>query len=81
MQPDDMRPPPPPLDDEPPRAEIEQTGRWTYRVLVIHGLMGYGPDGYGWLRLGRRWAEAKARRELARYVRNEVRHENRWSIR
>jgi hypothetical protein len=68
------------IDGEPPRAEIEQVGRWIYRIAIIHGMMSYGPDGYGWHRLGRKHAESKARRELARYLRSEARHENRWSI-
>ena len=71
---------PPPWDLGVPVAEIEQTGRWIYRVAIIHGPMSYGPDGYGWLRPGRRWAERKGRRELARYLRKEERHANRWQI-
>ena len=75
------REPPPPWDPGPPTAEIEQIGRWTYRVAIIHGLMSYGPDGYGWHVLGRRWAERKAVRELAKYVRREERHANRRTFR
>jgi hypothetical protein len=76
----ETREPPPPWDYGPPTAEIEQTGRWTYRVAILHGPMSYGPDGYGWLRLGRRLAERKGRRELARYLRREARHANRWTV-
>ena len=71
---------PPPCDLGIPVAEIEQTGRWIYRVTIIHGMMSYGPGGCGWLRPGLRWAERKGRRELARYLRKEERHANRWQI-
>lgn len=60
------------IDDE-PRAEVQQIGRWTYRVSVIHGICSWGPDGYGWHVLGRRRAARKARKALARYLRQEVR--------
>lgn len=59
--------------DEQPEAEIQQVGRWTYRVSVSHGLLTYGPDGYGWHILGRRRAERKAERALARYIRKQAR--------
>ena len=38
---------PPPWDQGVPAAEIEQAGRWIYRVVIIHGMMSYGPDGCG----------------------------------
>ncbi len=71
---------PPPWDPGVPVAEIEQAGRWIYRVVIIHGMMSYGPDGYGWFRPGRGWAERKGRRELARYLRKQERHANRWQV-
>ena len=72
-----MRPPPDPWDDDaPPHAEVEQTGRWTYTIVILDGLMSYGPDGYGWIRPGRGWAERKARRELAKYLRGQARRAN-----
>lgn len=51
-----------------PRAEVTQLGRWLYRVTIVDGLMVYGPDGYGWRRIGRGRAVRKARRGLARYT-------------
>lgn len=55
------------MDDQ-PYAEIEQYGRWTWIVSVHHGPIQWGPDGVGWFVLGRRRAERKAQRALARYV-------------
>lgn len=57
----------------PPQAEVRRVGRWTYHVQVVDGLTTWGPDGYGWHVLGRRRALSKARRVLARYLRNEAR--------
>lgn len=55
--------------DLPSEAHIERRGRWTYLVSVHHGITIWAPDGIGWYVLGRRRAERKARRVLARYVR------------
>ena len=52
-------------------ATVERIGRWTYLVVIRDGLMRYGPDGCGWHVLGRRWANSKARRELAKYRRSQ----------
>lgn len=60
------------LDNERPHAEVQRVGRWTYVVTVHHGLTCYGPGGRGWLVLGRRHAERKAARVLARYLRDEA---------
>ena len=73
-------PPPNYLDECEPEARIEQAGRWTYSVYVTHGLMSIGPNGLPWLRLGRKRAERKARRELARYKRQEARRKAAWTI-
>lgn len=60
-------------DEHPPHAEITKTGRFTYHIIITHGLTTYGPVfggvQIGWHRIGRRRAEAKARRELDRYKR------------
>lgn len=68
------------LDDCEPTAVITQHGRWVYGVHITHGLMGIGPDGGDWLRLGRRQAERKGHRELARYKRAEERRKSAWTI-
>lgn len=52
-----------------PEAHLKQVGRWTYYVTVQHGMTQWGPNGGGWFVLGRRWAGWKARRMLAKYVR------------
>lgn len=73
---------PPPWEEavEPPHAIVEQSGRWIYRIYITDGLMQYGPNGYGWHRLGRQRAERKARRELARYNRGRQRRTEAWEI-
>lgn len=64
-----------PLDpDAPPIGRVEPAGtflgRPRWRVYVAHGLLSWGPDGYGWFVTGSRAkAEAKARRVLERYLR------------
>ncbi len=60
-------------DGDQPRAEVQRLGRWSYRVSVQHGLLCYGPGGYGWHVLGRQRAERKGARALARYLRDEAR--------
>lgn len=68
------KPPPAWLDNLPePRAEITRAGRWTYRVVVKEGIGQWGPNGYGWTVLGRRRAERKAAKVLARYQREQER--------
>lgn len=52
-----------------PVAEVQRVGRWTYRVSIARGLVSYGD----WYVLGRRHAERKAARILARYLRDEAR--------
>ena len=52
-------------------AKVEQSGRWTFTIYIEDGPMRYGPRGYGWHRIGRGRAEAKACRELTRYLRRE----------
>lgn len=56
-----------------PCAEVERTGRWTYRVSVTDGMTVWGPYGYGWLVVGHKRAQRKARRVLARYLKQEAR--------
>lgn len=68
------------LDMCEPEARIAQIGRWSYSIEIIHGLMSIGPNGLPWHRLGRKRAEAKARRELARYRREEVRRKTAWKV-
>lgn len=58
---------------EPPEAKVERLGRWWYRVYVTHGLMQYGPAGYGWHVFGERRALTKARRVLRKYIEREQR--------
>lgn len=55
-----------------PHAVVLQTGRWTYRVYVADGISQWGPDGYGWIVWGRRRAERKGRKVLARYLREQA---------
>jgi hypothetical protein len=57
----------------PPEAKVERHGRWWFRVYVSHGLMQWGPGGYGWLVFGERRAYAKARRVLRKYNDREAR--------
>jgi hypothetical protein len=42
-------------------------------IWISDGLCRYGPDGYGWHRLGERRAVKKAERELHRYLLREAR--------
>lgn len=58
--------------NDPPRVEIHRIGRWTYAVIIKHGLIQYGPNGGHWLVLGRKRAERKARRVLRRYEQREA---------
>ncbi len=60
--------PPLDLDESGPVAEVTRRGRWTYDVLIRHGLMVCGPGGYPWHVFGRERAARKGRRELARYL-------------
>lgn len=55
-----------------PHAVVLQTGRWTYRVYVADGISQWGRDGYGWTVWGRRRAERKGRKVLARYLREQA---------
>jgi hypothetical protein len=56
-----------------PEVVIQQAGRWTWRVYIRHGIIQYGPDGYGWHVFGQQRAERKARRELDRYLERQRR--------
>lgn len=49
-----------------PEAVITRLGRFLYDVNIRDGLITYRE---GWTCIGRRWAESKGRRELARYCR------------
>lgn len=68
------------MKDE-PVAVVQRLGRWRHLVYIAHGPMRYGPDNYGWHCWGRTWAEAKARRELARYQAQLARRAERWIVR
>ena len=58
----------PDLYPEPPYAEIEQLGRWWWRITIHHGVMQWGPAGGGFRSFGKReWAEWKASRLLLQY--------------
>jgi hypothetical protein len=67
------------FDQDPPHAQIKRVGRWTYSVIVEHGLISWGPKGYPWHVLGRKRAERKARRVLRRYQSERLQVE-RWEI-
>jgi hypothetical protein len=67
-------------DDEAPRAEIEQTGRWTYRITVHHGMIQWGLDGVGWTAFGRKRAERKARKVLRKYLQRQAWQGDRWAV-
>lgn len=63
--------------DGPPVGRVEPAGtflgRPRWRVYVADGLMSWGPEGYGWHVTGTRAkAEAKARKVLARYLRQHA---------
>jgi hypothetical protein len=64
----------PPADRGPIGARIERAGRWTYRVKVTQGMTVVDCG----RRLGRRRAEAKARREMAKYAAWDAREV--WTI-
>jgi hypothetical protein len=68
-------------DQHPPHAVVERVGRWTYIVAVEHGMCRWGLDGYGWFVIGRKRAERKARKVLARYHRIQLRHAERFEVR
>ncbi len=69
----DHRKPPPDRVREEPYAEITQVGRWRYRIEIHHDLMVLTPPSH---RYGRQRAERCARRQLARYVRQQQRETN-----
>lgn len=66
------------LTNAPPAAQIERVGRWRYSIIITRGITQIGPDGGWWHRYGRARAEAKARRELARYKARQERET--WTI-
>lgn len=57
------------MSDERPVAMVERVGRFLWSAYVVHGFMVYKADMGGDLTVGRRRAERKARRLLARYKR------------
>lgn len=68
------------MSDE-PVARIRQIGRWRYIVTINQGTMVYGANlGLGWEVWGRKRAEAKGRRELARYRLREARTAAAWDV-
>lgn len=57
-----------------PHAEVEQIGRWTWAVRVVHGIVVWGPGGGPFVvRGGPARAERVAARLLARYEEQERR--------
>jgi hypothetical protein len=66
-----------PFGDEPPKAVITQVGRWRYWFTICHGTTELSG---GWHVWGRVRAEKKARRVLAKYLRDEARRGERWTI-
>jgi len=65
---------PPPMrdsrEDEPPFAEVEQNGAFSWSIRILHAWMQWGPDGMPFTHFGtRRSADARARRLLAAYTR------------
>lgn len=67
--------------ENPPHAKVQQVGRWRYRIYISHGMMQYGPGGYGWHRYGLERAKRKGARELAKYLRMNERHANVTEVR
>lgn len=67
------------MTDDQPRVVVQRVGRWTYTVIIEHGMLEYGPDGMPWLVLGRRRAERKAAREYARFLRRRGWRSDAWS--
>lgn len=60
-----------------PFAEVEQIGRWTYRVRVRDGISCWAPDGMsGWRVFGRQRAHRKASKVLRRYLTMQHRKAN-----
>ena len=64
-----------------PVVEITRRGRWTYDVLIRHGIMARGPGGYPWRVFGRGRAARKGRRELARYLAEQAAEQDSFIIR
>lgn len=60
-----------------PFMDITQAGRFTYDVTLHHGMSSFRP---GWRVLGRRRAERKAARELARYKRKQAWRSDTWLV-
>lgn len=61
-------------------ARITRTGRLLHHVVILDGIGSHGGDyGSGWVVLGRRWAEWKARRELRRYL--DRKNPEAWEVR
>lgn len=54
-----------------PVGQVTRVGRFTYRVVIIDGMLEFGLDGHGWRVWGRDRAQRKATRELARYRREQ----------
>ena len=68
-------------EPEPPFAEVKQVGWFTYRIVIRDGLSTCGPGFMGvvlgWRVWGRKRADRKARKVLAKY-RAEQTREERW---
>lgn len=68
-----------PFEREAPYAEIQQVGRWWWRITIRHGVMVWGPEGGSSWFLGKReWAEWRASHLLAKYWRIYERTYSDW---
>lgn len=57
----------PDINHEEPKAIYQQVSAHRWLVYINHGVMTYGPNGYGWFRHSEKSAKRKAEKELARY--------------
>lgn len=69
------RPAPPPWDSGPPVVRVHPSGRWAWRLIVVHGLVEHG---FGRIVYGRARADRIAGRMLARYQRRTARQG--WTV-
>lgn len=59
------------VKNDEPYIGIRQEGKHTFIVSIDHGIMRYGPDGYGWFCWSKKSAIRKGRKELAKYLKKE----------
>lgn len=72
-----MVPPLPSMsDDDVPYAEVEQTGRFSWKISIYHGCMRWGPDGLWYTYFGSEaGASRKAERLLDKYEKIQEKRE------